>query len=59
METNDEEYIEGKKYKINNNYYFIIFENDIRFFNNDTLLKFEINTYPHNPRDILKYFNFF
>jgi hypothetical protein len=50
------DYIEGKKYEINNNYYFVIYDKDIRIFNNDGLRLFDINTYPYEPILILSHF---
>jgi hypothetical protein len=48
------DFIDGKKIRINKLYYFIIYDFDIRFFNNTNTQCFEINTYPLNPREILK-----
>ena len=43
-----------KRYKLNDNIYFIIFEYDIRFFKyNYKSIIFEINTYPIKPSVIL------
>jgi len=47
------------KEEINENYYFIIFDYDIRIFNKNHQKIFDINTYPYEPNDILyKFFTF-
>lgn len=44
---------------INKDYYFIIFDYDIRIFNKNHQKIFDINTYPYEPNDILyKFFTF-
>ena len=34
--------------------HFVVYDYDIRFFNNNNRRYFEINTYPNDPRDVLK-----
>ena len=48
-----------KKNKLNENYYFVIFDYDIRFFRYDCKsVIFEINTYPTKPSSFLNLGNF-
>lgn len=54
-----DDYLDNVKYKINNNKYFMIFENDIRIYNYRHEKILEINTFPNNPRDVLHLINYF
>lgn len=53
-DINHNDYEDGVKYNISSEKYFMIFEYDIRIFNNKRKQILEINTYPNDPRKLLE-----
>jgi hypothetical protein len=49
---------EGQKVYISENKYFIIYDFDIRFYNNKEQI-LTINTYPNNPIELIRLISFF
>jgi len=46
---------DGQKIALFTNYtHFVVYEFDIRFYNTNNRRYFEINTYPNDPRQVLK-----
>ena len=60
METRGSEYKEKEKYQITpHGKYFMIDDRDLRIYDNNKQFLLEINTFPHDPRSILKLINHF
>lgn len=59
MDYKNEKIDDNKKYIMCRDKYFIIFDYDIRIFNNKHQMILEINTFPNDPRELLKLTNHF